>query len=100
MLEKARQGLQSANSLQNRQITTAETASGPSTVSLQSAPDLSVQARIFKDLCKIEKTAKFAKILFNIQLAAFHLSFMLRGVCESDQLVRSSAFFEAMGLIL
>jgi hypothetical protein len=57
--------------------------------------DLSLQSKLFHDLYTISEHKKGTKMLFNIQLAALHLSFMLKGFKENPELdlVRYSELF-------
>jgi hypothetical protein len=52
-----------------------------------SADDLTLQAVLFKALHSFTKQAKGSVVLFNLQAAAFCLSFMLKGSTANDRLV-------------
>jgi hypothetical protein len=52
--------------------------------------DLSLQALLYKALHGLTKQSKGTAMLHNLQTAAFHLSFMLRGFKMSDKLVSIS----------
>jgi hypothetical protein len=60
---------------------------GPSTTH-----DLSLQAVLFKALHGFTKQSRGSNMLFNLQAAAFHLSFMLKGCTASDKLVSIHLF--------
>jgi hypothetical protein len=49
--------------------------------------DLTLQAVLFKALHGLSKQSKGTLMLYNLQAAAFHLSFMLKGYTTSDKLV-------------
>lgn len=54
--------------------------------------DVSLQAMLYKALHGLHKKSKGMIMLQNLQTAAFHLSFMLRGFQTSDRLVCISVF--------
>lgn len=56
------------------------------------AEDLTLQAMLFKALHGLSKQTKGTLMLYNLQTAAFHLSFMLKGYTTSDKMV-SLAFW-------
>jgi hypothetical protein len=51
------------------------------------AGDLTLQAVLFKALHGFSKQSKGMLMLYNLQAAAFHLSFMLKGYTMNDKLV-------------
>jgi hypothetical protein len=51
------------------------------------AEDLTLQALLFKALHGFSKQNKGMLMLYNLQAAAFHLSFMLKGYTMNDKLV-------------
>jgi uncharacterized protein YbcC (UPF0753/DUF2309 family) len=54
--------------------------------------DLSLQAILFKALYGFSKQTKGMNMLYNLQAAAFHLSFMLKGYTVNDKLVNLLSF--------
>jgi hypothetical protein len=63
------------------------TADGPFNVSTADAKDLTLQAVLFKALHGFTKQTKGSNMLYNLQAAAFCLSFMLQGCTANDRLV-------------
>lgn len=54
--------------------------------------DHTLQAVLFKALHGFTKQSRAANMFFNLQAAAFCLSFMLKGCTVNDKLVSSSLF--------
>ncbi len=57
-----------------------------STTNLSDPKDLSLQSKLFHDLYLLSEQTKGTKMLFNIQLAALHLSYMLKAGQEDLEL--------------
>ncbi len=68
--------------LQQGVLTTSDTAPPIS------AMDMSLQSKLFRDLCTIFDQGKGTKMLYNVQLAAVHMSFLLKGFKNETGLVR------------
>lgn len=55
----------------------------PSLAKALDPTDLSLLSKLFQDLYAISEQSKGTRVLFNVQLAALHISFMLKGFKES-----------------
>ncbi len=73
-----------------------------STKSLADPNDSSLQSKLFQDLYLLSEQTKGTKLLFNVQLAALHLSYMLKAGQEglALDLVRLSKSFWLCNLSL
>jgi len=49
--------------------------------------DLTLQVVLFKAMHDLTKQSKGTLMLYNLQVATFHLSFMLKGYMSNDKLV-------------
>jgi hypothetical protein len=75
-------------------LTTGNTSfsSLASSFSLPSSTPTSLQTRLFQDLRRLDSRHSGMKILFNVQVAAIHLYFLLNGYKQPSVLVGSKHF--------
>ena len=66
------------------------------TMSAEPNPDRPLHARLIGDLYHISSQLSGAKVLFNFQMAAIGLYFMLDGRRASNSLVRAFIYFQFM----